>query len=165
MEGFTYLSAFNIESNATARRLAEEVIVLEPQHPQSYDLLASVNIMDVWLESSKSPQKSLAQATELLLKAIDLDENYDSAYGTLGHIYAMQGQFDKAVEFGQKAIEINPNSDEAYNWLAFTLNWMGKPEEAIELYKKAMRLCPFPPPSFYYLNLGGLLIGFFLTYK
>ncbi len=153
MEGLTYLRAANIESNATARRLAEETIVLGPEHPGGYGLLAVVNINDVWLGSSKSIRKSLAQATKLLQKAIDLDENYDLAYSILGHIYGMQRRYDKAIEVGQKAIELNPNSDEAYVWLAVSLNWMGKPEEAIELYKKAMRLCPFPP-SFYYLGLG-----------
>ena len=66
MEGVTYLRAFNIESNATARRLSEEAIALDPEYFEGYNLLAAVNIMDVWLGSSKSPRKSLAQATELL---------------------------------------------------------------------------------------------------
>ena len=153
MEATTYLRAFNIESNATARRLAEETIVLEPDHPAGYNLLAAVNIMDVWLSSSKSTQESLSQATELLKKDIELDENHDPAYSLLGHIYATQWQFDKAITMGQKAIELNPNSDEAYVWLAMTLNFMGKPEKSIELCKNAIRLCPFPP-SYYYLNLG-----------
>jgi len=153
MEATTYLRAFNIESNATARRLAEETIALDPDYPAGYSLLAAVNIMDVYFSSSKSTHESLSQATELLQKDIDLDENYDPAYSLLGHIYAMQGQFDKAVTIGQKAIELNPNSDSAYVWLAMSLTWMGKPEEAIELHDKAMRLCPFPP-SYYYLNLG-----------
>ena len=153
MEGITYLRAFNIESNATARRLAEEAIALDPEHPSGYVLLAAVNIMDVWLGSSKSPRKSLSKATELLQKVIDLDENNDMAYSLLCHIYAMQRHFDKAVEAGQKAIELNPNSDSALVWLAMTLRWMGKPEEAIALHKRAMRLCPFPP-SYYYMNLG-----------
>ena len=153
MEGLTYLRAFNKESNATARRLAEEAIVLDPTYSSSYNLLASVNFMDVWLGMSKSPPESLARANELLKKAIDLDENNDSAYSLLCHVYAMQGQFDKSIEAGQKAIELNPNSDAAYVWLAMTLRWIGKPEEAIELTKRAIRLCPFPP-SYYYLNLG-----------
>jgi TolB-like protein/class 3 adenylate cyclase/Tfp pilus assembly protein PilF len=153
MEAVTYLRAFNIESNATARQLAEEIIVSEPDRPVGYNLLAWVNIMDVWLGSSKSRRKSIAQATELAQKTIDLEENNDWAYSLLCHIYGMQRQFDKAIAAGQKAIELNPNSDEAYVILAMTLNWIGKVEEAIELIKKAMRLCPFPP-SHYYASLG-----------
>ena len=153
IEGTTYVRAFNLESNATARRLAEETIALDPEFPMGYELLATVNIMDVWLGSDKSPQKLISQATELLNKAIGLDENYAAPYATLGHVYALQRRFDEAVEAGQKAIEINPNFDAGYVWLAMTLEFMGRPEEAIELYKKAMRLCPFPP-SWYYSNLA-----------
>jgi len=153
MVGTTYLRAFNIESNAKARRLAQETIASDPEYFGGYNLLAVVNIMDVWLGSSKSIPKSLAQATELLQKAIDLDENNDPAYSFLCHIYGMQRQFDKAIAVGQKAIELNPNSDAAYVWLAMTLDWVGRPDEAIKLYQKAMRLCPFPP-AYYYLNLG-----------
>jgi adenylate cyclase len=153
LEGVTYLRAFNIENNATARRLAQEAIALAPEYYLGYNLLAAVNIMDVWLGSSESIPKSLAQATELLQKAIDLDENNDQAYSLLCHIYGMQRQFDKAVAVGEKAIEVNPNSDAAYVWLAMPLRWMGEAEKAIELHKKAMRLCPFPP-AHYYASLG-----------
>jgi adenylate cyclase len=153
LESITYVRAFNIESNATARRLLEEVIALDPVFSRGYSYLAGVNLMDVWLGSSKSPPKSLAQATELLQKAIDLDENNDEAYSLLCGLYAMQRQFDKSIEAGQKAIELNPNSAGAYVWLAMPLRYMGKAEEAIEFNKKAIRLCPFPP-SYYYLNLG-----------
>jgi tetratricopeptide (TPR) repeat protein len=124
-----------------------------PDYSSGYGSLAAANMMDVWLGSSKSPQKSLIQAIELLQKAIDRDDNNDEAWSLLCHIYGMFGQFDKALEAGYKSLEINPNSDSAQVWLAMTLTWMEKPEEAIELIKKAIRICPFPP-SFYYHNLG-----------
>ena len=101
--------------------------------------MAVVNLMDVYLGASKSPRKSLAQATELQLKAIDLDKNYDSAYSVLGHIYGMQRQYEKAVELGQKAIELNPNSDEAYVWLAMTLNC----EMNLQMYPFDSQRCSF----------------------
>jgi len=151
MEAVTYLRAFNKESNATARRLAEEIIELSPENGNGYNLLAAVNIMDVWLGSTKSPPNSLKQATELLQKSITLDENNDRAYSLLCQVYGMKRQFEKSIAAGKKAIEINPNSDGAYVWLARTLEWMGKPEESIALTQKAIRLCPFPP-SHYYLT-------------
>ena len=83
--------------------------MLDPTFSSSYSLLASVNFMDVWLGMSKSPPESLARANELLKKAIDLDENNETAYSLLCHVYAMQGQFDKSIEAGKKAIELNPN--------------------------------------------------------
>ncbi len=153
MEGVTYLRAFNIESNEIARQLAKEAIELDPEYYRSYQLMAAVHFMDVWLGSSKSPSDSLNKALELLQKSISLEKNSSGAYSLLCHVYAMKRQFEKSIEAGKKAIEINPNSDSAYVWLAMTLTWVGKPEEAIEMLKKAMRLCPFPP-AYYYLHLG-----------
>ena len=153
MEGVTYLRAFNLESNATARRLAEETIALDPEFPLGYRLLAVINITDVWLGSDKSPQILISEATDLLLKSIGFDENDAAPYATLGHVYVLQRRYDEAVEVGKKAIDLDPNLDSAYVWLAMTYGYMGRPEKAIELIKKAMRLCPFPP-SWYYSNLA-----------
>ncbi len=153
MEGLTYLRAFNIESNETARQLFQEAIELDPEYYGCYIVMASVHFMDVWLGSSKSPDDSLNKALGLLQKSISLEKNESRAYSLLCHVYAMRRQFEKSIETGKKAIEINPNSDVAYVWLAMTLTWVGKPEEAIEMYKKALRLCPIPP-AHCYLNLG-----------
>jgi adenylate cyclase len=152
-EAVPYIRAFNIESNVTARQLSEEAITLDPVFAAAYDLLASTHFMDVHLGSSKSPRKSLVQATKLLQKAISLDENYELAHSHLCHVYTMQRQYEKAIAEGEKAVAINPNSDSALVWLGMAMDRMGRSEEAIALYKKAMRLSPFPP-SFYYLNLG-----------
>ena len=153
MEALTYVRAANPESNAIARRLAEESIKLDPNYSYSYNILAMVHIMDVWLGLSKSPRQSLDQAIELLEKSIAIYEDSDLAYSLFCHIYAMKRQFEKSLAAGQKAIELNPNSDSAYDYLAQTLRWVGKSEEAIKLHQEAMRLCPFPPAG-YYLNLG-----------
>jgi adenylate cyclase len=152
-EAVPYIRAFNIESNVTARQLSEEVIALDPEFAAGYDMLACTHFMDVHLGSSKSPRKSLAQATKLLQKTIFLDENYALAYSHLCHVYGMQRQYEKAIAEGEKAVALNPNSDDALVWLGMAMDWVGRSEEAIALYKKAMRLCPFPP-SFYYLQLG-----------
>jgi len=152
-EAVPYIRAFNIESNVTARQLSEEVIALDPEFAAGYDMLACTHFMDVHLGSSKSPRKSLVQATKLLQKAIFLDENYAQAHSHLCHVYAMQRQYEKAIAEGEKAVALNPNSDSALVWLGMAMDWVGRSEEAIALYKKAMRLSPFPP-SFYYLQLG-----------
>jgi adenylate cyclase len=158
MEALSYIRKFNPESNAIARRLAEESIKLDPNYSISYYVLATVHMMDVWLGISKSPKKSLEQTVELLQRSIAIDENSDVSYSLLCHVYAMRRQFEKSLAAGQKAIEINPNSDIAYVFLAMTLRWVGRPEEAIKLHKKAMRLCPFPP-SYYYQHLGSAYLA------
>ena len=158
MEALSYIRKFNPESNATARRLAEESIKLDPNYSVSYYALATVHMMDVWLGISKSPKQSLEQTMELLQRSIAIDDNSDVSYSLLCHVYAMRRQFEKSLAAGQKAIEINPNSDIAYVFMAMTLRWVGRPEEAIKLHKKAMRLCPFPP-SYYYQHFGSAYLA------
>lgn len=158
MEAVSYIRKFNPESNAIARRLAEEAKKLDPNYSISYYALATVHMVDVWLGISKSPKQSLEKADELLQRSIAIDANSDVSYSLLCQVYAMKRQFEESLAAGQKAIEINPNSDSAYVWLAMTLRWVGRPEEAIKLHQKAMRLCPFPP-SYYYHNLGSAYLA------
>ncbi|MBT8358138.1 MAG: hypothetical protein KJO61_10265, partial [Deltaproteobacteria bacterium] len=138
----TNLRAFNIEGNNKARRLAEEIIAIDPEYSIGYHIMAITKFMDFYFGKSKSPPKTFAQATELLKKAIDLDETNSSTYAILCHVLGLQRRYDEAIAAGKKAIEINPNSDFALMWLSTVLEWMGKSEEAIELSKRAMRLCP-----------------------
>jgi adenylate cyclase len=152
-EAVKYARAFNRESNATARKLYEETIALDPEFAGAYTGLAMTHFMDVQLRASKSPRESYAKATKLLKKAIALDENFGLPHSHLCAIYGMQRQYEKAIAEGEKAVALNPNSDRALEWLGLAMDWVGRPEEAIALYEKAMRLCPFPP-SYYYLNLG-----------
>ena len=152
-EGISYSREFNKESNAKAKQIFEELIIMEPEIFNAYVGLAFTNMMDVWLGSSNSPRESLGEAIKLCKKAIALDESQDVPHSLLGYIYAMMRQYDKAIEECQRAIAINPNSASAYVYLGMSFNYAGRAQEAIDLIKKAHRLSPFPPPAFI-LNLG-----------
>jgi adenylate cyclase len=152
-EGIFYLGEFNKASNAKAKQIFEELIIMEPEIFNAYVGLASAHMMDVWLGSSSSPKKSLGEAIKLCKKAIVLDESQDIPHSLLGYIYAMTRQHDKAIEECQRAIDMNPNSASAHAFLGMSLNYAGRPQEAIDFLNKAHRLSPFPPPSFI-LHLG-----------
>jgi adenylate cyclase len=152
-EGIFYFGKFNKASNAKAKQIFEELIIMEPEIFNAYVGLASAHMMDVWLGSSSSPKKSLGEAIKLCKKAIELDESQDIPHSLLGYIYAMTRQHDKAIEECQRAIDMNPNSADAHVFLGMSLNYAGRPQEAIDFLKRAHRLSPFPPPSFI-LHLG-----------
>ncbi|MBW2205131.1 MAG: hypothetical protein JRF52_13965 [Deltaproteobacteria bacterium] len=63
----------NKENNALAQRLVEETIALDPDYASAYASLGAIQIMDVWLGSSKSPKDSIK-------KAIELSKNYKESY-------------------------------------------------------------------------------------
>jgi adenylate cyclase len=150
---------FSIESNALGKQLAEEAIALDPEYAVAYRVLARAYMMDVWLGTSTYPKKSIAKAIELVQKALMLDDTYADAHGTLGSLYTMTRQYDKAVAQGEKAVSLNPNSAYAYAMLGKTLRFAGRWEEAVQAYKKAIRLNPIPTNNI----LFGLGISYAFT--
>jgi adenylate cyclase len=147
------------EGNAAARKLAEEVIALDPKYPRGYLALGLTHNMDIALGLSESPQRSSAQAIELVKKAISLDNSYSFAYSVLGVSYVMARQYDKGVAEAERAVALDPNSAENLVYLAFVLCHAGRPEETIPLIESAERLNPIPLS----LQLGWMALAYRLT--
>jgi len=143
----------NIESQALAEQLVEEAIALDSKYAWAYYAQARNTLWYVWHGTSKSPKQSLAEATELLQKAIALDHNLAEAHGLLGFTYAIERQHDKALAQGKKAVALNPNSAMAHLWLGKVYTFASRWEESILEYKKAIRLDPIPP-GYYFWSLG-----------
>jgi TolB-like protein/Flp pilus assembly protein TadD len=138
----------NIEGNALARQMAGETITLDPKYADAYSLLGKTHMMDMFLGTSKSPRNSLAQAMELLQKAIALDDSSADARSRLGILYTMMRQHDKGIAEIERATALNPNLAFSHFRLGWALRFAGRPEEAIPAIKKAMRLNPYPPNSY-----------------
>jgi adenylate cyclase len=132
------------EGNAAARKLAEEIIALDPKYPKGYLALGITHSSDIALGLSASPQQSIARAIELAKKAISLDDSYSFAHSVLGSFYVFARQYDKAVAEAERAVALEPNFSESLNYLAFGLCFAGRPEEAIPLVEGAERLNPIP---------------------
>ena len=153
LQGTEYLLRMNKEGNILARKMAEEVIALDPDYPRAYRLLAMTNWLDAFLRWSNSPGKSLASAEELSQKVLAMDESDSISHRLLGYIYLLKKEHDKAIAEAERAVALDPNASGNLAALGFFLNFAGRPEEAIVWYKKAIRLDPIPAPL-YYLQLG-----------
>jgi adenylate cyclase len=128
------------EDNQNSRRLVEEVISIDPEYGNAYALLGATHMLDVWLQATDSPQKSLGEAIKLQQKAIALGAN---AHHVLGFIYSMIGQHDKANADCQQALELAPNSALAHSFYGLVLNKTGRFEEAVHELEQGLRLDPF----------------------
>ncbi len=148
-----YHIRINPESNAMAKKLAEEAIALDPEYAWAYYALGRAHQVDVWLRVSKSPKQSLDKAMELFQKAIALDDTFAEVHARLGFQYAMTRQHDKGIAQAEKAVALNPNSAIAHFYLGKTFFFAGRVEESIPEYKKAIRLNPIPT-SAYSWSLG-----------
>jgi adenylate cyclase len=153
LKGLEYARRFSGEGNLLARKMAEEVIALDPGYPQGYRLLGTTHMMDVWFGLSKSPGKSLAEAVRLFQKAIAMYPSAAVTRGLLGIVYTMMREHEKGIAELEDAIALNPNVADNHAFFGFVLHLNGRHKEALVEIKKAIRLNPFPK-SVYFMYLG-----------
>ena len=148
------------EGNAAGRKLAEEIIALDPKFPFGYVALVLTHHMDIVLGLSESPQQSVARAIELAKKAISLDSSYSFAHSVLGLFYVMyKRDYETGIAEAERAVALDPNSAENLVFSTFVLCHAGRPEEAIPLIESAERLNPIPLP----LQLVAMGLAYRLT--
>jgi adenylate cyclase len=153
LQANAYYHRDNIESNALAWQFAEEAIALDPKYAMPYVVLAKINLNVFWVDTSKSQEKSLTEASESLQKAIALDNSNADAHGQLGVLFSFIRQYEKALAQAEKAVALSPSSAESHYLLAKVLTFTGKAEESIPEYKTAIRLNPITPNN-YLWSLG-----------
>ena len=148
-----YIRQFSKEGNILARQKCEEAIALAPDYASAYATIAGTYIGEVWAGWSDSPPQSLKLAMEYAQKCVTLDESFFEAHTTLGLIYLLMRQWDKAVEECELAVSLSPNSADSIVYIAMVFRSVGRVEEALALLNKAVRLNPMPP-NYYYHEFG-----------
>jgi tetratricopeptide (TPR) repeat protein len=107
-------------------------------------------VLDVFYQTTKSPQQSKSRAVQLAQKAIALDDSQADAHALLGFVYTIFfKQYEKGIAEAKLAIALNPNGASEHGYLSITLRLLGRYEEAVQMAQKAIRLNPFPPGVFY----------------
>jgi adenylate cyclase len=147
------------KSNISARRLLEEAIALDPEYPSAYHWLGLTHVMDVYNQTTKSPEQSKSRAVQLAQKAIALDDSQADAHALLGFVYTNWfRQYEKGIAEAELAIALNPNGATEHGYLSITLRLLGRYEEAVQMAQKAIRLNPLSPGALY-RTLGWAYIG------
>jgi len=147
MQAREYRIQGNRESNALARRMAEEAIALDPNYAEAYALLGFIYYVEVFYGTIR-PEDAIPKATELTQKALAMNGSLADAHSTLGLLYWWSGRYDEGIAEAERGVEIDPNSGYAYYALGFLLRMAGKPKEAIPLIQKALRLEPRAPDNY-----------------
>ena len=144
MQAIEYSTRLTKDDAIQARKLAEEVIALDPEYPKGYIRLAFLSWLDAALGRTDSPQQANARALELIEKAISLDPEDGYSYALRGAILVQMQQYDKGLLDVAKALSLEPNQIGVLNESASALWRAGKPEQALPLMEKLFRLSPFP---------------------
>jgi TolB-like protein/class 3 adenylate cyclase/tetratricopeptide (TPR) repeat protein len=144
MQAIEYSTRLTKDDAIQARKLAEEVIALDPEYPKGYIRLAFLSWLDAALGRIDSPQQANARALDLIEKAISLDPEDGYSYALRGSILVQMQQYDKGLLDVAKALSLEPNQIGVLNESASALWRAGKPEQALPLMEKLFRLSPFP---------------------
>ena len=134
------------ESELQARKLAKEVIGLDPTYPEGYLLLGWTYAREARGRISENfpIETLLKQAEDLAKKALELNSFSAAPHMLFSFIYRVQGKWKQALSAAEKAISITPVPEYIYIY-ASLLDHVGRSEEAIEMCKEAFKRDPIPP--------------------
>jgi len=93
-------------------------------------------------------QGKLDEAIALLEKVIDKYKN-TNIYGSLGYLYNLKGDLEKALKFNLEAFDYNSTGAVIVDNLGQTYYLMGDQEKALETFNKLMELNPKFPEAYY----------------
>jgi TolB-like protein/Tfp pilus assembly protein PilF len=153
LESLEYFRKFTPESLILCRMKAKEAIVLDPEYPTAWAMVAWSHFVEVNLGFSKTPQESLAEGARITQKGLTLDQKGFMGHYLMSYYCLFQREYDKALEEIRQAQILNPNGADVTAFYGLVLCVAGKPEESIPKFEKAIRLNPIPP-AWYWHNFG-----------
>jgi eukaryotic-like serine/threonine-protein kinase len=145
LRGRYFVNRFTGEHLQRAVDAFNEASKLDPNYP-----LPIIGLADVYVWSSifghMPSQAALEKATELLRRAIEIDDSLGEAYAVLGFcVLVSEWNWAAAEDFAHKAIELNPNYAFAHECLSNFYTAQGRFEEGIAAILKAEELDPLSP--------------------
>lgn len=144
---FQKAGVFNNKNSGTKEDLDmavefyQKAIKEDPNFVRAY-----VGLSDTYLNYifwGRAPAKEiLDKALTAAFKALELDSEEGSVYGTLGAINFYRFEKESSVQYLEKALELSPNYVTAYEKLAWLKVFEGDYEGALKMFEKALELDP-----------------------
>jgi adenylate cyclase len=144
LQAETIFLVVNRETQAQAKRLAEEAVALDPEYAKAHAMIAATIGNEVLLGVYENPSEALERAMALAEKAVQLDDSEEGVHRVLGFLALLKREYEKAISQAKRAVELAPNSLHANMLLGYFLYSAGRTEEAIPILKKAVGLSPIP---------------------
>ena len=163
LRGLDVYQHFDRESNAQAREIFEQAIVLDANYARAYANVALTHASDVNFNWTNNREESIQLGLENAAKAVDLDASIPQIYLTRSILYLAQRRHDAAIEAGRRTIEVHPNYADGYAALAFVLSFSGQLEEALAAIHQAKHINP--QYSYVYLAVEGRILFLLRRYE
>ena len=87
-------------------------------------------------------EKQYTKMSQVFLRLIDIQPNYEDAWFGLGVALGEQGKLDEAVAAYQEQVRVKPDHENAWNNLGIALRQQGNLEQAQMAYAQAFKLNP-----------------------
>jgi adenylate cyclase len=131
------------DGNEQNRKIAEELILIAPDHPRGYDALGWYHLGRLFIGYSTDNASDINSCIELANKAIALDELDYMGHFLSGYCNAFAGKSTEAAAAIQRAFNLNPSDVLVIKEYAkFILVRDKKYTEAIEMLEGLLRLSP-----------------------
>jgi adenylate cyclase len=147
LRGLSHRWGENKEDDAKALKFFAKAIELDPNYADAYALMSATVFNDWDWQWTQDPD-AVERSSELVRKALALDDSNPYAHVTLGRILAEQRQPDAAVTETERGLALNDTGNYycsvngSSDWAADTMNWLGRPAQALEIVEQAIRRDP-----------------------
>ena len=139
-------------ANREARKLLDSALELDPVQPSAHALLGQANYDMTQYGWTEFPHQALEKAEKEAQHAISLDQRNVAGHALLGRVYAMRGEYERALAEIDRAIALNSSDSNSLNARANALLWSGKINDAIAATEASFRIDPSP-------NLGAYIVA------
>jgi tetratricopeptide (TPR) repeat protein len=142
--------AINQRDYVNAHRYCVDIIQQNPQHADSYFLLAMINV----------EIGQITKATQLILKALELNP-IDEYFAHLCKCYALQGKMTEALDCAKKVSLEQINNPLTLDTLGVALSRVGSHQKALSFFEKALKLNSSNPAFYYNYAVSSKFAGCF----
>jgi TolB-like protein/cytochrome c-type biogenesis protein CcmH/NrfG len=140
------------EDNASAQRLLEQAIAIDPAYGKALGLLATSHIFGAhmgWADMGATVPVAEAAA----LAAVEADRDDAWAHHGLAYTYLFRRRFDDALAEFEQAWTLNPNFAMAHAFYGVTLCYAGRWQDGDSAARRALRLSPRDPLAAIYCGV------------
>jgi len=145
MRAHWHIRRFTQNDLAEARRLLDDVIVLDPSNSMALSDLAFARHFEAVFGWGDGPAGSHARLGEAARKAVAADDSDAMAHTSLAIFDLFSCRHEEARRRLHRALELDPNSFFARGYLGVSYGFGGDYETALPHLEEAMRLSPRGP--------------------
>jgi tetratricopeptide (TPR) repeat protein len=155
--GLQHMYRFNRGDNATATRLFERAIALDPHFARAHAGLSFVHFQTAFMRYTNDVAAQTQQARRCAERGLELDPLDPFINFTMGRSYWLAGDLESSLGWLERATSISPNYAQGIYARAWTETLAGQALEGRQHVDLAMQLSPIDP--LHYAMMGTRALG------